>query len=38
LGEQIKQLINTSNESKTESITTKKELAQTKQVLDKKTI
>jgi NhaP-type Na+/H+ and K+/H+ antiporter len=37
LGEQIKQLINTSNESKSDAIATKKELSQTKQILEKKT-
>lgn len=37
LGEQIKQLINTSNESKSDAIATKKELSQTNQILEKKT-
>lgn len=37
LGEQIKQLINTSNESKSDALAVKKELSQTKQLLEKKT-
>lgn len=37
MGEQIKQLINTSNESKSDAIAAKKELSQTKQILEKKT-